>query len=367
MAATEQVRDSSGPVIDWVVAASVARRLVGSGPDVPVDEAVTAVRRLRVLAVTAERHVRELTGLGADLPIRPGDVVDRAGWVQAATDGLAVLTSGALSPTAMAPSRIASSAAGVQAGLALGYLGSRVLGQYDPFGGGAGGTGDTGGQPGPGRLLLVAPNVVAVQHALDVPAEDFRMWVCLHEATHRLQFTGVPWLREHFAGLVATFLSTMDTTASSLFERLPDALRAARRDAARPGGLRPDAVGLIAYLQAPEQRDAMNKLLALATLLEGHADHVMDAVGPQVVPSVATIRTRFTARRRGGGVLDRLLRALLGVDAKVRQYAKGSAFTRHVIDAAGMDGFNAVWNSPQALPTRREIDEPAEWLRRVRP
>ncbi|HEY3262997.1 MAG TPA: zinc-dependent metalloprotease [Pseudonocardiaceae bacterium] len=355
-AAEQQARDTGGgPVIDWAMAEAVARRLVGTGPDVPVEEAVTAVRRLRALAVTAEGHVRELTGLGAGLPLLPGDVVDRAGWVQAATDGLAVLTSATLD-LKITPSRVASGAAGVQAGLALGYLGSRVLGQYDPFGGGL------GGQRGPGRLLLVAPNVVAVQHALDVPAEDFRLWVCLHEATHRLQFTGVPWLRDHFADLVGTFLSTMDTTASGLFDRLPDALRAARRDAGRP-----DAVGLIAYLQAPEQRDAMNKLLALATLLEGHADHVMDAVGPQVVPSVATIRARFSARRRGGGVLDRLLRALLGVDAKIRQYARGSAFTRHVIDAAGMDGFNTVWTSPRTLPTRREIDEPAEWLRRVRP
>jgi coenzyme F420 biosynthesis associated uncharacterized protein len=337
------------------MAASVARRLVGSGPDVPVDEAVNTVRRLRALAVTAEGHVRDLTGLGHGLPLLPGDVVDRAGWVQAATDGLAILTQRALN-LGITPSRIASGAAGVQAGLALGYLGSRVLGQYDPFGGG------TDGQRGPGRLLLVAPNVVAVQRALDVPADDFRLWVCLHEATHRLQFTGVPWLRDHFAGLVATFLSTMDSTASGLFDRLPDALRAARR-----GPDKADVAGLIAYLQAPEQRDAMNKLLALATLLEGHADHVMDAVGPRVVPSVAVIRIRFSARRRGGGVLDRLLRALLGVDAKVRQYAKGSAFTRHVIDAAGMDGFNTVWTSPQTLPTRREIDEPAEWLRRVRP
>jgi coenzyme F420 biosynthesis associated uncharacterized protein len=353
--AEEQARDTGGgPVIDWAMAASVARLLVGSGPDVPVAEAVTAVRQLRTLAITAEGHVRELTGLGRGLPMLPGDVVDRVGWVEAATDGLAYLTTGALN-LGITPSRIAAGAAGVQAGLALGYLGSRVLGQYDPFGGGV------DGRPGAGRLLLVAPNVVSVQHALDVPAEDFRLWVCLHEATHRLQFTGVPWLRDHFAGLVTTFLSTMDTTASGLFDRLPEALRAARR------GQGTDAAGLIAYLQAPEQRDAMSKLLALATLLEGHADHVMDAVGPQVVPSVATIRTRFSARRRGGGVLDRLLRALLGVDAKVRQYARGSAFTRYVIDAAGMDGFNAVWTSPQTLPSRREIDEPAEWLRRVRP
>lgn len=357
MGAAEQQREAQhegAPVVDWAMAASVARLLAGTGPDVPVDEAVTAVRQLRALAVTAEGHVRDLTGLGEGLSIKPGDVVDRAGWVQAAADGLAVLTAGAL-PASIVPSRLASGAAGLQAGIALGYLGSRVLGQYDPFGGGV------NGQPGPGRLLLVAPNVVAVQRALDVPAEDFRLWVCLHEATHRLQFTGVPWLRDHFASLVSTFLSTMDLTANGLFERLPDALRSARQDRARAG----DAIGLVSYLQAPEQREALNKLLALATLLEGHADHVMDAVGPAVVPSVATIRTRFSARRRGGGLLDRLLRALLGVDAKVRQYAQGSAFTRHVIDAAGMEGFNAVWTSAETLPTRAEIDDPAAWLRRV--
>ena len=344
----------AGPIVDWALAATVAKRLVGSGPDVAVEEAVGAVRQLRALAITAEGHVRKVTGLGDGLPIRPGKVVDRAGWVDSATDGLQALTSGALGAS-VPPGpgrRFAAGAAGLQAGLALGYLGSRVLGQYDPY----------GDEDGEGRLLLVAPNVVAVQRALDVPAEDFRLWVCLHEATHRLQFTAVPWLRDHFAGLVGDFLSTMDSTANSLAERLPDALRAARRGSAdgEPGGL-------VAYLQSPQQRQALDKLLALATLLEGHADHVMDAVGPQVVPSVATIRNRFTARRRGGGLLDRLLRALLGVDAKVRQYTKGSAFTRHVVDAVGMDGFNAVWTSAQTLPTRSEIDDPATWLRRVSP
>jgi coenzyme F420 biosynthesis associated uncharacterized protein len=341
------------PAVDWTLAASVAKLLVSSGPDVSVTEAVDSVRQLRTLAVTAERHVRELTGLGHGLPLLPGWVVDRAGWIDSATGGLQALTNRVLDNELLPGTgrRIAAGAAGLQAGLALSYLGSRVLGQYDPYG-------DPNGE---GRLLLVAPNVVAVQRVLDVPAYDFRLWVCLHEATHRLQFTAVPWLREHFASLVASFLSTMDGTANGLVERLPEALRAARRGSAE------DVGGLVAYLQSPQQREALNKLLALATLLEGHADHVMDAVGPRVVPSVATIRTRFTARRRGGGLLDRLLRALLGVDAKVRQYTKGSAFTRHVVDAAGMAGFNAVWTAPRTLPTRAEIDDPEAWLRRVKP
>ena len=352
--ASASVREEAGlgPMVDWTLAAGVAKLLVGTGPDVSVDEAVGAVRQLRALAVTAEGHVRDVTGLGHGLPIRPGKVVDRAGWIDAATSGLQALTDGVLDNELPggAGRRFAAGAAGLQAGLALGYLGSRVLGQYDPY----------GDPDGEGRLLLVAPNVVAVQRVLDVPADDFRLWVCLHEATHRLQFTAVPWLRGHFASLVNSFLSTMDTTANGLVDRLPEAMRAARRG-------QTNGDGLIAYLQSPQQREALNRLLALATLLEGHADHVMDAVGPQVVPSVATIRTRFTARRRGGGLLDRLLRALLGVDAKVRQYTKGAAFTRHVVDAAGMDGFNVVWTSAQTLPTRSEIDDPAAWLRRVTP
>lgn len=108
-----------------------------------------------------------------------------------------------------------------------------------------------------------------------------------------------------------------------------------------------------------------DRLLALSTLLEGHADFVMDAVGPQVVPSVELIRSRFTARRKGGGLIDRVLRSLLGVDAKLRQYEQGAKFTKHVVEAVGMDGFNAVWTSPNTLPTRAEITDPAAWVRRL--
>ena len=241
--------------------------------------------------------------------------------------------------------------AGVQAGVVLAFLSSRVLGQYDPFGG------DNG------RLLLVAPNVVGAQRALDVPAADFRLWVCLHECTHRLQFTAVPWLRSYFADEVAKLLSSIDGSVTDPVSRLSEVVRSARQRL-RASDARP-VTGLIELLQSPEQRRQLDRLIALSTLLEGHADHVMDAVGPQVVPSVAIIRERFAERRKGGGLLDRVLRTLLGVEAKVRQYAEGAAFTREVIDAVGMDGFNAVWSSPETLPTRPEIAEPSRWLRRV--
>jgi coenzyme F420 biosynthesis associated uncharacterized protein len=207
--------------------------------------------------------------------------------------------------------------------------------------------------------MLVAPNVVAAREALEVDAEDFALWVCLHEATHRLQFTAVPWLRDHFRSEVDSFASNLDRTATGALDRLPEILRAIRTNPPR------DGLAIVEMFQGPEQRAVLDRLLALTTLLEGHAEYVMDAVGPVVVPSVATIRARFTTRRRGGGLLDRVLRTVLGLDAKIRQYEQGRVFVDQVVDAVGLEGLNAVWTSPDTLPLRAEITEPRAWLARV--
>lgn len=353
--ATDREPGTGTPPIDWAVAASTGQALARGGPAVDPEEAREAVRELRDITATAEQHVRDLTGLGHGLPLRDGDVVDRPGWVRSAVQGLSALTDGALPGTYSGPlGNVLAGTAGVQAGMVLAFLSSRVLGQYDPF------TGDEGA----GRLLLVAPNIVAAQRALNVSASDFRLWVCLHECTHRLQFTAVPWLRGYFAGEVSRLLSSIDDNAVDAVGRLPEVIRTAR-ERMRSGDRQLNPMAMIELFQSGEQRQLLDGLIALSTLLEGHADHVMDAVGPQVVPSVEVIRQRFAERRKGGGLLDRLLRTLLGVEAKVRQYAEGSAFTRQVIDSVGMTGFNAVWTSPQTLPTRAEIADPALWLRRV--
>ena len=343
----------AGPaLVDWDVAASTAAVFVGGGPGVPPAEAEQAVAELTRLARTAEHHVRELTGMGAGLPIPEAAVLDRRSWVRAAADGLDALTSRAIAShpraaEAVASKRMMPRSAGVQTGLALAFLGTKVLGQYEPFGRDGSG----------GRLLLVAPNIVHAERAMGVPAQEFRLWVCLHESTHRLQFTAVSWLTEYFVDEVGRFIAGMDDVPSNFFARLPDVIRSAR------GG----TPGLVEAMQSPGQRKAFDRLVALSTLLEGHADFVMDAVGPQVVPSVAKIRRRFTARRKGGSMLDRLLRVLLGVDAKIQQYEQGGAFARHVHRRAGMAGLNAVWRSPNTLPTRAEISEPEAWLRRINP
>ncbi|TLW93913.1 coenzyme F420 biosynthesis-associated protein [Saccharomonospora piscinae] len=354
MSAAVRERDGRGALVDWSVAASTGAYLARGGPAMERSDADRVVTDLRELTAEAERHVRDLTGLGAGLPLRPGEVVDRPGWVRAAAAGLDRLTSRAM-PSAERPggpgralAPVLAGSAGVQTGAVLAFLGSRVLGQYDPF----------GGDDHEGTLLLVAPNVVTAQRAMRVPGRDFRMWVCLHECTHRLQFTAVEWLREYFADEVGRLITGFAESdgLTTVLSQLPDNLRRARRDG---------ALGVAELVQSPSQRAVFDRLIALSTLLEGHADYVMDAVGPAVVPSVATIRRRVTARRSGGSLLDRVLRSVLGVDAKVRQYALGSAFTREVIDTVGMAGFNAVWTSPNTLPSRSEIKDPKAWLRRV--
>ncbi|MFD4673820.1 zinc-dependent metalloprotease [Lentzea sp. NPDC058450] len=338
-----------GPV-DWELAVSTATRLVRPGPVIGKDEADHVVGRLRELAPQAEVHVRELTGLGPGLPLLPGEVVDRPAWVAAAAQGLAALTGPAMPRQTGPMAGLLAGTAGVQAGVVMAFLSSRVLGQYDPF---------SPNDQLAGRLLLVAPNIVGAQQALDVPDDDFRMWVCLHECTHRLQFTGVPWLRQYFSDQVTALLSSMDEERAPLTDLIRD-FRTKLRAGDGP-------MGLIELIQSPQQKAVLDRLIALSTLLEGHADHVMDAVGPSVVPSVSTIRTRFSARRKGGGLLDRVLRTVLGVEAKVRQYEEGAEFTSYVVERVGMDGFNAIWTSADTLPTRAEIAEPMSWLRRVSP
>jgi len=213
-------------------------------------------------------------------------------------------------------------------------------------------------------LLLVAPNIVEVERKLEAVPRDFRLWVCLHEVTHRTQFTAVPWLRAHFLGEVAAFVDA-GGASDQFAERARRALGAIA-DAVRNPDSRASILDLV---QTPAQRAVLNRITALMTLLEGHAEFVMDGVGPEVVPSVDEIRAKFNRRREGGNALEKLVRRLLGVDAKLRQYAEGRQFVHDVVSRVGMAGFNKVWESPLTLPMLSELSDASAWIARtgVRP
>jgi coenzyme F420 biosynthesis associated uncharacterized protein len=245
--------------------------------------------------------------------------------------------------------------AGAQTGAVLAFVSSGILGQYDPFG---------DGPDGEGRLLLVYPNVIAVERQLRLDPRDFRMWVCLHEVTHRVQFTANPWLTQHMSGALAALTDERGDDVAKVVGRVADFVRDRRSGSDDPAAT--GVLGLLRAVQSDPQREALDQLLVLGTLLEGHADYVMDAVGPSVVPSVQLIRSRFDGRRhRKQPPLQRVLRALLGVDAKLAQYTRGRAFVDHVVDRVGMTRFNAVWSGPETLPKPDEIENPQRWIDRV--
>jgi len=337
--------------VDYDLAVATARRFAPAPPKVSWSEAGSAVAELRRLAVTAEEHVRAVTGLEPPGEVLEATVVDRPGWAAANVEGFAVV----LEPltrklqekeTNAAAAALTAKVAGVQMGSVLAWLSNKVLGQYEAF-----------RPPGePGRLVLVAPNIVETERRLEVDPRDFRLWVALHEVTHRTQFTAVPWMHDHVRSEITALLeaTSLDDPAQ-LVERLRNVVT----------GL-PKGGSLVELLQTPEQRVVMDRVTAFMSLLEGHAEHVMDGVGPAVVPSVRHIRTKFDLRRKEShGLLDKVLRRALGLDLKALQYAEGKRFVDTAVRELGMAGFNRVWESPQTLPTRREIREPMQWVRRI--
>ena len=334
-------------VVDTDLAATVAARLAPAGPELSLSEAADVVVMLRDLTDQAEEHVRDVTGLHGR--VGPATVVDRPGWARANAEGFNVVLA-PLQDTLLAKQNRVSAAltakvTAVQMGSMLGWLSGKVLGQYEAF--------QPEGQEG--RLLLVAPNIVETERRLEVDPRDFRLWVAVHEVTHRTQFTAVRWMHDHVRSEIGELLK-----ASKLDD--PDALLQRLKQVASA----PRTGSLVEMLQTPEQRVVMDRVTAFMSLLEGHAEHVMDGVGPSVVPSVAHIRERFEERRRDkGNPLERLLRRLLGLDLKALQYAEGSAFVGAVVRAVGMDGFNKVWQSPETLPTRAEIRAPLDWVSRL--
>ncbi|MFC5677286.1 zinc-dependent metalloprotease [Aeromicrobium endophyticum] len=346
-------------MIDWNLALTTATKLSRPGPEMSAGEIAEAVAELREGAARSEGPVREFSRLHATSATAPVLVVDRPRWVEANLESFqlimrpieAKLAAAGKAPTGVAAT-MGAKVGGVEVGGLMSFMSSKVLGQFDPFWDGPAGEG--------GRLLLVAPNIVEVERKLEVDPHDFRLWVCLHEETHRVQFTAVPWMRTHLKSLLDEFIEATDVDSSALSSMMSDGVGEVVRV------LKGDSdASLSEIFQNDRQREIVDRLTGIMSLLEGHADVVMDGVGPEVIPSVVDIRRKFTQRRAGTSPLDRLLRRLLGLDAKMRQYRDGATFVRTVVDRVGLDGFNQVWAEPANLPGRSEILDPASWVARV--
>jgi coenzyme F420 biosynthesis associated uncharacterized protein len=337
-----------GRTVDWGFAATVGQRLARPGPPSTDYTRRQVVDNLATAAKAAEPPVRDVTGLQTDGVVPEARIVDRSGWIRAAAESMRAMTGGTDKPRGVISGRVT----GAQTGALLAFVSSGILGQYDPFNDG-------------GTLLLVYPNVIAVERQLRVEPSDFRLWVCLHEVTHRVQFTANPWLSGYMSQALGVLTQESGEDVARVLGRLADFARR-RGDSSSDDPHSQGILGLLRAVQSEPQREALDQMLVLGTLLEGHADHVMDAVGPVVVPSVTAIRSRFDERRhRKQPPLQRLLRALLGIDAKLSQYTRGKAFVDHVVNRVGMERFNTIWTGPDTLPRPIEIEFPQQWIDRV--
>jgi coenzyme F420 biosynthesis associated uncharacterized protein len=244
------------------------------------------------------------------------------------------------------------SVSGAEVGLILSWMSGRVLGQYDLLAVEGDDTGDV--------VYYVGPNIVGLERRHGFPAREFRLWIAIHELTHRAQFTGVPWLREYFLGLVERGLSLATPDTRTVFDALSRAateVRAGRNPLAEGG--------IVSMLASPAQLTVLREAQALMSLLEGHGDAVMSRAGASEIPGAKRFAKVLADRRASAKGISKLLQQAFGIDAKLRQYSEGEHFVEEVERKGGPVLFARVWNGPEMLPSLDEIRAPEQWITRV--
>jgi coenzyme F420 biosynthesis associated uncharacterized protein len=337
-------------VIDWSVATQLGAFVSGDPGHRPRPGLEAAARE-------SERLVSEYTRLVPASPLPPPELLTRPAWIQANLRSLRVLldpladrAGAGLGPLGPAMRGAVGLLLGAETGLLLGYVARRVLGQYELV---------LLDAQAPPRLLFVGPNLDEAAEAMRADEDELLRWVALHEVTHALQFGGVPWLRDHLAGLLRDLIDSLDVAL--------DPARIMRMPARADLRALADAVAsgdLLSFVAGPRQRDLLERLQAVMAVLEGHAEHVMDAVGEELLPSLGRLREGMTRRRRTQSPAARLLSRLLGLELKLRQYEQGKRFCDAVVESEGAAALDRLWASPEALPTPAELDDPAAWIAR---
>ena len=347
--------------VDWELARKVATR---AGARKPFAQAgltdATLAADFAELTAQAEQLVAAETGLVSLAGPARAQVADRAMWVDANVASFRRLLRPLLEKMEpkVASSRltpVARRVSGIELGVMLGWMSTRVLGQYDLL---------VVEEEDPHLqdiVYYVGPNVAAMERRYAFPPREFRLWLALHETTHRAQFTGVPWLRHHFLSLVDQLLENVEPDSKRLVDAFHMVLEKKRagEDPMADGGV----MGLLA---TPEQRDALERIGGMMSLLEGHGDITMDRAGAHLIPSAPRFSRVLKQRRQDTRGLVKFLQRLIGLDAKIQQYAQGEQFILAVETAGGPSLLNTVWQSPDHLPTIHEIRQPQLWIDRIK-
>ncbi len=347
--------------VDWALAERVAVR---SAPKDPFAESYhydSLAPDFAELTALAEEQVGDATGLRSLAGPARARVTDRAGWVSAniasfqrllrpITDRLGEKVSS--SPFAPVARRVA----GAEVGVLLGWMSGRVLGQYDLL------VIEDENPDDQDIVYYVGPNVLSLEKRFGFPPREFRLWLALHEVTHRAQFTGIPWMREHFLGLVESTVEAVDADPKHLLDSLARAALDVRK-----GNNPLDEGGLAVLFSSPEQRRILEQVSGLMSLLEGHGDVTMDRAGADRIPNAVRFGQVLRQRRQQGSSAAKLLQKLIGLEAKLKQYEQGERFIEAVEGVGGPELLDRAWERPENLPTIGEIRDPTTWIARVRP
>jgi coenzyme F420 biosynthesis associated uncharacterized protein len=344
--------------VDWDLARQVATKISERNNVVSSYHYATLSPDFERFTAQAEELVAETTGLVSQIGEARGRVADRPMWIDANIDSfqrlLRPLSHKLSNPDASLLKELGSKASGAEMGLLLGWMSGRVLGQYDLL------IIEDEHPEDQDIVYYVGPNVLAIEKKYGFPPEEFRLWLALHECTHRAQFTGVPWLRDHFLGLVNKTLESVDPD--------PEMFRdAAKRivESKKTGEDIFEDGGLPTLFTTPEQRETLNQISGMMSLLEGHGDVTMDRAGVGHVANADVFAKTFRDRRNSAKGLTRIFQKVAGFEAKLNQYQAGEKFIQEVESSGGPDLLNMAWEKPENLPNLDEIKSPHEWVKRI--
>jgi coenzyme F420 biosynthesis associated uncharacterized protein len=337
---------------DWDTALAIGRRVAGPGAPVPAVGRARMREDFAELVPFAEGLIREFTSLDPGGFRSRAWVMARSEWIRANLGGLQRMLeplAGRILAKQSGQGTVRRKVLGAQAGALLGYVSRRVLGQYDAF------------LPpdDEGLLYFVGPNVAEVERRFVLTPRDFRLWISIHEVTHRVQFGAAPWLRGHIREQVDRYLGTISLESKDFGQQIRRAIEEARSGADVRG------LGGLFLLLNPEQREIARHVQGVMSLLEGHASFVMNEVAKVHVKDLARMRKALAERRRHARGIERSFQRAIGFDKKIEQYDTGERFVRDVVARTGMQGINRVWLAPEALPTLEEVGEPGRWVERV--
>lgn len=344
--------------VDWALAERIAVRVAGREPFAESYHYDSLTPDFVELTAVAERLVGDVTGLRSLSGEARARVTDREGWIRANVAAfqrllrplISRLEDKAAGP--MAP--VARKVAAAEVGVMFGWMSGRVLGQYDLL------IVEEEAPHDQDIVYYVGPNVLAMEKRYAFPPREFRLWLALHEVTHRAQFTAIPWMREHFLSLVEQVLDNADPDPGRIAQAVTRALGALRE------GRNPlDDGGVAALMASPEQREVLDRVAGLMSLLEGHGDVTMDRAGAHLIPNAERFSRVMRERRRSAQGLVRLVQQLVGLEAKLAQYEQGERFIETVERRGGSELVELAWVRPENLPTLGEIRDPEGWIARV--